>query len=59
MSEQINTKEMQAIFLLGQMDMREAAAQMIEDLADGTQGIVCSTLIDAAQRVRNLEVDCP
>ena len=59
MSEQINTKEMQAIFRLGQMDMREAAAQMIEDLADGTQGIVCSTLIDAAQRVRKLEVDCP
>ena len=59
MSEQINTKEMQAVFRLGQMDMREAAAQMIEDLADGTQGIVCSTLIDAAQRVRNLEVDCP
>lgn len=59
MSEQINTKEMQAVFRLGQMDMREAAAQMIEDLADGTQGIVCSTLIDAAQRVRKLEVDCP
>ena len=56
---QMEIPKQQAAFRLGQMDMREAAAQMIEDLADGTQGIVCSTLIDAAQRVRKLEVDCP
>lgn len=46
----------QAIYRLGQMDMREAAAQMLLDLSDGTQGVVCSTLIDAAQRVRDLKL---
>lgn len=44
------------LFRLGQMDMREAAAQMLMDLADGTQGLVCATLIDAAERVRNLQL---
>lgn len=46
----------EAAFGLGRMDMLEAAAQMLEDLADGTQGIVCATLIDAAQRVRDLKL---
>lgn len=46
----------QAIYRLGQMDMREAAAQMLLDLSDGTQGVVCATLIDAAQRVRDLKL---
>ena len=45
-----------AVFRLGQMDMQASIADMLEDLADGTQGDVCTTLIDAAQRVRNLEV---
>ena len=45
-----------AVFRLGQMDMREAVAQMLEDLADGTQGVVCATLVDAAQRVRQLNL---
>lgn len=45
-----------AVFRLGQMDMREAAAQMLLDLSDGTQGVVCATLIDAAQRVRDLKL---
>ena len=45
-----------ATYRLGQMDLREAAAQMLEDLADGTQGTICSTLIDAAQRVRQLQL---
>ena len=47
-------REQQAAFRLGQMDMRESIADMLTDLADGTQGVVCSTLIDAAQRVRGL-----
>lgn len=46
----------QAIYRLGQMDMREAAAQMLLDLADGTRGTTCATLIDAAQRVRQLNL---
>ena len=44
----------QATYRLGQLDMRESIADMLTDLADGTQGVVCSTLIDAAQRVRGL-----
>lgn len=47
--------QQQAIFRLGQMDMRESIADMLLALADGTQGVVCSTLIDAAERVRKLE----
>lgn len=46
----------EAAFRLGQMDMRASIADMLEDLADGTQGEVCTTLIDAAQRVRNLQL---
>lgn len=54
--ERNKTAESQAAFRLGQMDMREAAAQMLLDLADGTQGLVCATLVDAAARVRNLQL---
>lgn len=46
----------QAIFRLGQMDMRESIADMLVDLADGTQGTICATLLDASRRVRELEV---
>lgn len=49
-------REQQAAFRLGQMDMRESIADMLTDLADGTQGLVCATLIDAAERVRNLQL---
>lgn len=52
----LTAAETQAIFRLGQMDMQASIADMLTDLANGTQGVVCSTLIDAAQRVRNLEV---
>lgn len=45
-----------AIFRLGQMDMRESIADMLVDLADGTQGTICATLLDASRRVRELEV---
>lgn len=46
----------QAIYRLGQMDMQASIADMLEDLADGTQGEVCTTLIDAAERIRSLAV---
>lgn len=45
-----------AIYRLGQMDMRDAAAQLILDLADGTHGNVCAALIDAAMQVRDLHL---
>ena len=54
--EKLNSAEKQAIYRLGQMDMQASIADMLTDLADGTQGDVCTTLIDAAQRVRDLEV---
>ena len=50
----METNEKQAVYRLGQLDMREAAVQMLLDLAGGTQGDVCTTLIDAAQRVHDL-----
>lgn len=50
----METNEKQAVYRLGQLDMREAAVQMLLDLADGTQDIVCATLIDASQRVHDL-----
>ena len=53
---QLSSAEKQAVFRLGQMDMRENIAAMLTDLADGTHGEVCSTLIDAAERVRQLEI---
>lgn len=46
----------EAAFRLGQMDMQQAAADLLLDLADGTQGDVCATLIDAAERIRSLAV---
>lgn len=46
----------QATYRLGQMDMQASIADMLEDLADGTQGEVCTTLIDAAERVRDLKL---
>lgn len=54
--EKLNSAEKQAIYRLGQMDMQASIADMLTDLADGTQGEVCATLIDAAQRVRDLQV---
>ena len=54
--ERNKTAESQAAFRLGQMDMREAAAAMLLDLAGGTQGVVCATLIDAAERGRDLKL---
>lgn len=45
-----------AAFRLGQMDMQQAAADMLVDLAESTKGISRSTLLDAAQMIRNLSV---
>lgn len=53
---QLTSAEKQAIFRLGQMDMRDSMAEMLRDLADGTYGVVCATLLDAAERVRKMEI---
>ena len=52
----LTSAETQTVFRLGQMDMRESIAAMLTDLADGTHGEVCATLIDAAERVQQLEI---
>lgn len=52
----LTSAERQAIFRLGQMDMRESIVAMLTDLADGTHGAICSTLVDAAERVRQMEI---
>ena len=51
-----NTPEKQAIFRLGQMDMRESAAAALRKAADGTHGITCSSLLAAADLILELEV---
>lgn len=48
--------EKQAIFRLGQLDMQQSIADMLQAMADGTRGTVCSTLTDAAEQVRKMEV---
>lgn len=49
-------REKQAIFRLGQMDMRQSAAEALADRADGLYGLVAATMIDAAEFVRQLGV---
>ena len=51
-----NSAEMQSIYRLGQMDMQHAAVDLLSNLADNTQGISRSTLLGAAQMIRNLSV---
>lgn len=46
----------QTAFRLGQMDMQASIADMLENLAAGTQSEAFAALINAAQRVRNMEV---
>lgn len=46
----------QAVFRLGQMDMQASIADALLSMADGTRGVICSTLIDAAELVRKMEI---
>lgn len=48
--------EKQAIFRLGQMDMQQSIADMLTAGVDGVSGLIRSTLLDAADRVRQMEV---
>ena len=53
---ELSSAERQAIFRLGQMDMRESVAAMIRDMAQGTRGIVKSTLLTTADVTAEMEV---
>lgn len=52
----ISSKEKQATFQLGQMDMRESVAAMLRDRAAGSLGIIRSTLEAAAAEVEKMGV---
>lgn len=55
----VASAERQAIFRLGQMDMRQSAVQMLRDLADGTTGMARTNLRAAAECVGKLNVSDP
>jgi hypothetical protein len=48
--------EKQAVFRLGQLDMQAAAVDALRDAADGTYGLVTSSLIEAGEIVRKIRV---
>lgn len=52
----ISTKEKQACFRLGQKDLQAAAVDALMAAADGTQGLVAASLIEAVEIVRKLEI---
>lgn len=48
--------EKQALFRLGQMDIRASVTDMLQAAADGCSGVVISTLLAAVDQVKNMEV---
>ena len=50
------TAQNQAIFRLGQMDMKESIIAMLQKPADFTTGITRGTLLAAVDLIKNLEV---
>ena len=52
---QLNSAEKQAVFRLGQMDMRESAAAALTDAVAPTKGVVHGTIMAAVEIVNNLK----
>lgn len=52
----LTAAETQAIFRLGQMDMQQSVVDMLTANADSIFGSVRAKLLDAAERVRQMEV---
>ena len=50
------SSEKQAVFRLGQMDMQQSVVDMLTTNADSIFGSVRATLLDTAERVRQMEV---
>ena len=48
--------EKRAVFRLGQMDMQTSVVAALLAVADVTRGVIRSTLIEAAELVRKMEV---
>lgn len=53
---QTNSAEKQAIFRLGQMDMRESIVNMLTDAADGTSGFTRAVLRIVVDKIKAMEV---
>lgn len=53
---QTNSAEKQAIFRLGQMDMRESIVNMLTEAADGTFGFTRAVLRIAVGKIKAMEV---
>ena len=59
LAEEVNRrlgKSDAATFRLGQMDMRESVADMLEDAAKQADGLVASTLLHASALVRDMKI---
>lgn len=54
--DKLTSAERQAIFRLGQMDMKASIAAALRKAADGTHGNICATLLAAAQLAEEMEV---
>ena len=52
----LESKEKQAVFRLGQMDMQQSVAAMLLDAANEANGLIRSTLLGASDAVKALEV---
>lgn len=54
--QSITSAEQQAVFRLGQMDMRESIVSMLTDAANGTFGITQAALKIAVDKINEMEV---
>jgi hypothetical protein len=50
------TAQNQAIFRLGQMDMKESSVAMLQDAAEFTSGITRAALLASADLIKGMEV---
>lgn len=54
--DKLTSAERQAVFRLGQMDMKASIAAALRKAAEGTRDQVCATLLAAAQLAEEMEV---
>lgn len=54
--DKLTSAERQAVFRLGQMDMRASVVAALRKTAEGTHGNICATLLAAAQLAGEMEV---
>lgn len=54
--DKLTSAERQAIFRLGQMDMKASIAAALRKASEGTHDQICATLLAAAQLAEEMEV---